>query len=510
LNGIIDNGATSAHWSASGSGAFSPDAQSLNAVYTITNSDIALGQVTFILSADAEGACASVNDTVVYSITNQMIVNAGSDLTICSNDLTVPLAGNVNGEFENAQWTSLGSGLFNPSSSNLNTSYLPGDNDLLNGEVLLVLTSNGNGVCASASDTLLVTINSPAVVNAGADQVRCNNDAEVILNGVVSGGTLTGIWTTTGSGSFVPNNTSMNASYFPSANDILNGAVVLTLTSSGNGACDAVADELSIQYIQAAVVNAGQDVVLCGAANLVELYGSIVSTSASGVWSTNGTGNFSGANTSLVNGYTLSANDVQLGEVTLVLTSTLNNLCGAQSDTLIVTIEELPVAAFSAVSGESLDVQFIDESLGAVSWLWDFGVGGSSTSQDPSVLYPSVGIYEVTLVIQSAGGCFDTTSANVEALDPIGTPVAIPSGFSPNGDQSNDVLHVLGGPFKEVDFRIYNEWGNLVYSTTDPLGGWDGTYKGESQPGGVYVYTATGTTVKGRFVRLSGNVTLIR
>jgi gliding motility-associated-like protein len=61
-----------------------------------------------------------------------------------------------------------------------------------------------------------------------------------------------------------------------------------------------------------------------------------------------------------------------------------------------------------------------------------------------------------------------------------------------------------------VDFRVYNQWGNLVFSSTNPNEGWDGTYKGVKQPGGVYVYTAVGTTLKGRFVRLSGNVTLIR
>jgi gliding motility-associated-like protein len=114
------------------------------------------------------------------------------------------------------------------------------------------------------------------------------------------------------------------------------------------------------------------------------------------------------------------------------------------------------------------------------------------------------------LIITSAGGCTDTIISDVTPEETLTTPVAIPTGFSPNGDGTNDVLHVLGGPFKEVDFSIYNEWGNLIYHTNDPDGGWDGTYKGMLQPGGVYIYTATGTTIAGRFVKLSGNVTLIR
>jgi len=130
--------------------------------------------------------------------------------------------------------------------------------------------------------------------------------------------------------------------------------------------------------------------------------------------------------------------------------------------------------------------------------------------QDPTFIYSQSGNYNVTLIITSAGGCTDTATNVVEAKENLITPVAIPTGFSPNADGTNDVLHVLGGPFKDVDFRIYNEWGNLVYSTTDPNGGWDGTYKGKPQPGGVYVYTAVGTTIAGRYVKLSGNVTLIR
>ncbi len=157
-----------------------------------------------------------------------------------------------------------------------------------------------------------------------------------------------------------------------------------------------------------------------------------------------------------------------------------------------------------------MTVTFSDESVDAASWFWDFGIGGTSTQQDPVFQYPTDGSYEVMLIVHSGDGCADTVMSRIEVLAPWGTPVAIPTGFSPNGDGSNDELHVLGGPFRDVDFRVYNQWGNLVFSTTNPDEGWDGTYKGVKQPGGVYVYTAVGNTMKGRFVKLSGNVTLIR
>jgi gliding motility-associated-like protein len=180
------------------------------------------------------------------------------------------------------------------------------------------------------------------------------------------------------------------------------------------------------------------------------------------------------------------------------------------SDTLVITVEPLPVAAFSAVADDSLNVDFTDLSTGAAAWFWDFGNSSTSTQQNPSQNYQTAGSYTVTLVITSSGGCSDTAVAVVTPEEQILKPVAIPTGFTPNGDSKNDVLHVLGGPFSEVDFRIYNDWGNLVYSTTDPLGGWDGTYQGKPQPGGVYIYTVVGITIDGNPVRMSGNVTLIR
>jgi gliding motility-associated-like protein len=112
--------------------------------------------------------------------------------------------------------------------------------------------------------------------------------------------------------------------------------------------------------------------------------------------------------------------------------------------------------------------------------------------------------------VTNTAGCSDSIVSVIQALSKAIEPIAVPTGFSPNGDGGNDVLHVLGGPFESVDFKIFNGWGNLIYSTTDPKGGWDGTYQGTAQPVGVYVYTVTGKTIDGKNIKMSGNVTLIR
>ncbi len=510
LNGIIAGGASTGIWTATGNGSFSPGSDTLSTIYNITASDIAAGEVSFVLTTTDEEACAAVSDTVVYTITENIIVNAGSDFSICSTNLSVPLAGNITGASSGGTWSTSGSGTFTPDDSTLSASYIPGANDSLVGNVTLVLTSTAVGSCLAESDTMLVTIASPSFADAGADQSMCSVDAAVNLNGLVTGGSISGVWNSTGSGTFNPNTATLNATYTPSSSDLANGSLSIMLTTTGNGICTASTDVMNVTFAQPPLVNAGPDRVLCDENTEVALNGIVLGSVTTGIWTSDGSGTFGESSNVLNNSYTLSAADLINSEVMIILTSTNNTLCDAVSDTIFVTVQPLPVAAFSAASGDVLDVQFTDESIGAASWLWDFEVGGSSTEQNPLMVYPEIGSYFVTLTILSSAGCADTTSALVEALEPIGTPVAIPSGFSPNGDASNDVLHVLGGPFKQVDFRIYNEWGNLVFSTTDPNGGWDGTYKGEHQPGGVYVYTASGITVKDRYVRLSGNVTLIR
>jgi gliding motility-associated-like protein len=84
---------------------------------------------------------------------------------------------------------------------------------------------------------------------------------------------------------------------------------------------------------------------------------------------------------------------------------------------------------------------------------------------------------------------------------------ALPNVFTPNGDGDNDVFH----PFlpyrfiESVQFTVYNRWGELVFSTTEPMLNWDGTDQrsGEDLAEGVYYYTCS-VTVR----RLEGLITL--
>ena len=86
----------------------------------------------------------------------------------------------------------------------------------------------------------------------------------------------------------------------------------------------------------------------------------------------------------------------------------------------------------------------------------------------------------------------------------------VPAAFSPNNDGVNDLLHVMGGPFENMLFRVYNNWGELLFETKDQKTGWDGQWNGTVQPNGVYVWTLVVDMYNNRQVKKNGDVTIVR
>jgi gliding motility-associated-like protein len=83
--------------------------------------------------------------------------------------------------------------------------------------------------------------------------------------------------------------------------------------------------------------------------------------------------------------------------------------------------------------------------------------------------------------------------------------------FTPNGDGMNDKWIVTnGGCVKEVKVAVYNRYGNVVYSNNNYSNDWDGNYKGRPVADGTYYYSVTYQTITGRFITITGDVTILR
>ena len=95
-------------------------------------------------------------------------------------------------------------------------------------------------------------------------------------------------------------------------------------------------------------------------------------------------------------------------------------------------------------------------------------------------------------------------SNTIEIQDPY--TLYIPTVFSPDGDNTNDIFYVKGNGFDELSFEIYNRWGQQVFQSDELNKGWDGNYQNQPSPIGTYVYQLK---IEGLITK-AGTITLIR
>jgi gliding motility-associated-like protein len=110
-----------------------------------------------------------------------------------------------------------------------------------------------------------------------------------------------------------------------------------------------------------------------------------------------------------------------------------------------------------------------------------------------------------------------TTPEGCEGQDDIfikvykGPEIYVPSGFTPNNDGLNDWIAPIPVGIKEFRFfRIFNRWGQLVYTTSNPYRGWDGKINGVLQGNNSFVWMAEAVDFKGNVITRKGVVTLMR
>jgi gliding motility-associated-like protein len=87
--------------------------------------------------------------------------------------------------------------------------------------------------------------------------------------------------------------------------------------------------------------------------------------------------------------------------------------------------------------------------------------------------------------------------------------VFIPNSFTPNGDGKNDMFKVYGNIIASMNMKVFNQWGQLIYETSDYTNGWDGKFKGTLQPMGVYIYAVRIKLNNGEEITRKGTVNLL-
>ncbi len=140
--------------------------------------------------------------------------------------------------------------------------------------------------------------------------------------------------------------------------------------------------------------------------------------------------------------------------------------------------------------------------------LQSFDTGLSTTLIDDEEDFENqVYQYRITAFANDAGIVSSVSNTIVIIKEPN---LFHPSSFTPNNDGLNDIFKVFGQFTADVEFKIFNRWGELLFITNDLNQGWDGTYKGNAMPEGTYVFRANLTDQAGRTSERSGTILLLR
>ncbi|TAL58934.1 MAG: PKD domain-containing protein, partial [Bacteroidetes bacterium] len=216
------------------------------------------------------------------------------------------------------------------------------------------------------------------------------------------------------------------------------------------------------------------------------------------------------------NGATGSAITVNPTVTTSYTVTVSNSMCMNDTAVMAIVTPSSVAAAYSNVTitqGQSASLS----ATGGGTYSWSPSSGLSCTDCPDPIASPGQTTFYCVFVTNAAG-CSDSACVTVNVEIPPCGDIFVPNVFSPNNDGANELECVLGGCIKELQFIIYNRWGEKVFETTGsplPSGGpgwacWDGTYKGKLMNTAVFVYYLDVTLTSGEKVSKKGNVSLMR
>jgi gliding motility-associated-like protein len=206
-------------------------------------------------------------------------------------------------------------------------------------------------------------------------------------------------------------------------------------------------------------------------------------------WSSNGAASQSGqsVNMTFVSG----------GCYDVTLSATMNGCSNSTTSANYICVQDMPLASFGssvdAITESPQTVSFFNESIGASSYIWNFGNGTLSNEFNPIQSFNSSSSeVNVILYAYTSMGCMDSVSKVFE-INP-GEIYYIPNTFTPDGDKHNQTFKPIftsGIDFNNYSMLIYNRWGTVVFETHDVAVGWDGSFGNEGLDAqtGVYTYS---------------------
>jgi gliding motility-associated-like protein len=182
------------------------------------------------------------------------------------------------------------------------------------------------------------------------------------------------------------------------------------------------------------------------------------------------------------------------------------NGCQSIPDTATISVFETKAfAGNDTIVGLGLPFQLMGSGGLIYSWSPAFGLS------DPNISNPIASLTAdafYVLTVSTPAGCETSDTINIRVFK--GPEIYVPTAFTPNGDGLNDLLKALPIGLTLNYLKIFDRWGNLVFSTTDPRIGWDGRVRGKDSPTAIFIWTVSGSDSTGRTIVKKGTLQLIR
>lgn len=259
------------------------------------------------------------------------------------------------------------------------------------------------------------------------------------------------------------------------------GNYTVTVTSH----CGTATDQVNFDMISSPVVELGEDRVFCGTMQVVDLEVGKENNQEFYLWSDNSTD-------SKISIDTEGKHWVEI-----------SNKCATVSDTLNIRVSPYPLVDIGPDSSLCGDFELeLDAGNVGMRYLWEpYG----ETTQKINATEQRV--YRVT--VTSDDDC--SSSDEMEITGDCISHYYVPSAFSPNNDGRNETFKPSLINYEKYEMKIYNRWGELLFTSNDPKQGWDGTYKGDIVQQGVYLYVITFVSTEDlQHQNISGVLNLLR
>lgn len=346
-----------------------------------------------------------------------------------------------------------------------------------------------NGVCSNSHTESIEVFEFPEI-NAGNDTTICA-DASLLLGSPEEVG-FTYLWFPSSTLDF---DTVAQPLASPEA-QISNYILVVT-----DAAGCMSQDTIIVTMLPSAIANAGPDYDICSGDSIQ--IGTGLLEGQMYFWSpVEGVGD------------TLAPNPyVTPAQTTVYTLNTYYPGCDTLTDQVFVNVHQMPdVHATSFVDQDTIEIAEGEQIelivTGAIQYEWSPAESLSNSWVFNPVAYPdSTTVYVV--IGTDLYGCVGTDSITIMVNVP---GVYIPNAFTPNNDGRNDKFYIRGKGTQSFQLDIFDRNGNLIYHSTNPDDGWDGTIQGTGKKvaSGAYVYHTKGVFTDGEKFNESGMVNLIR